>query len=133
MAKRNKLEPTIRSLVIKVCEELNQMDLTLCILDVGANIGLYTWEISKICPKIRILSFEPDPNNFELLQMTHEAGGLQNVKLYSFALSNESNEKDFRTPDELTSATGSFFDDETLDQTIPQGKSKKIKGRNKEP
>ena len=105
------------------------MDLTLCILDVGANIGLYTWEISKICPKIRILSFEPDPNNFELLQMTHEAGGLQNVKLYSFALSNECNEKDFRQ-DELTSATGSLsIDDKPWIEQYLKGNPKN-KGRN---
>ena len=92
--RKNKTEPVIRSLVIKVCEELNHLGLSRCVLDVGANVGLYTWEARF--SNLKILSIEPDPNNFELLQMTLEESGLQNVELYSFALSNECKEKDFR-------------------------------------
>ena len=59
--------------------------------------------------------------------MTNEAGGLQNVKLYSLALSNECNEEDFRQ-DELTSATGSLsIDDKPWIEQYLKGKSKKIK------
>ena len=124
---RNKLEPMIRSLVIGICEELNQLGLSRCVLDVGANVGLYTWEISKICPNLKILSFEPDPNNFELLQMTHEASGSKNIELYSFALSDQSIEKDFRQ-DELTSATGSLsINDKPWIEQYLKGTSKNIK------
>ena len=66
----------IRSLVIGICEELNQLVL----------LGAYLMLVQMWCstpgksqnlPQSKILSFEPDPNNFELLQMTHEASGLK--------------------------------------------------------
>ena len=59
----------------------------------GANIGLYTWEVASIAPELKIISFEPDPNNFELLKMTNKASGLKNVQLCPIALSNQSKER----------------------------------------
>ena len=38
------------------------------VFDVGANVGLYTWEVNKICPHRKILAFEPDPENIKLLK-----------------------------------------------------------------
>ena len=107
---RNKLEPGIRSLIIKICEELNIDKKNNFFFDVGANIGLYTWEVAKICPDFKIMVFEPDPNNIELLQITNGLSGSDRVKLCSFALSNKCQETDFEQ-DYLTSATGSIATD----------------------
>ena len=76
-----------------------------CFFDVGANIGLYTWEVSKICPHRKILAFEPDPENIKLLQKIHSAANLQNLEICKFALSNQKGEVLF-FQDSLTSATG---------------------------
>jgi tRNA G46 methylase TrmB len=49
--------------------------------DVGANVGLYVWEVAKVCPTRKILAIEPDPANFELLEMTQKEADLQNFEL----------------------------------------------------
>ena len=104
---RNKLEPGIRSLILKICKELTQDKKDHFFFDVGANIGLYTWEVAKICPDLKIMVFEPDPNNIELLQITNGLTGSDRIKLCSFALSNKCQETAFEQ-DYLTSATGSI-------------------------
>ena len=104
---RNKLEPGIRSLILKICKELTQDKKEHFFFDVGANIGLYTWEVAKICPDLKIMVFEPDPNNIELLQITNGLTGSDRIKLCSFALSNKCQETAFEQ-DYLTSATGSI-------------------------
>ena len=85
---KNKLEPNIRKLIIKICLELKLKNLPICFLDVGANVGLYSWEVHKLQTKLKIFSFEPDPMNLELLNMTCERNNLQNIKIYPIALSN---------------------------------------------
>jgi len=76
-----------------------------CFFDVGANIGLYSWEVSKICPHRNILAFEPDPENIKLLEKTLSSADLQNLEICKFALSNQNGEVLF-FQDSLTSATG---------------------------
>ena len=61
--------------------------------------------------------------------MTHEASGSQNVELYSFALSNECKEKDFRQ-DDLTSATGSLsIDDKPWIEQYLKATSRKLRSK----
>lgn len=43
-----------------------------CIIDVGANIGLFALFINTICPKARVLSVEPIPEIFEVLRANIE-------------------------------------------------------------
>ena len=73
--------------------------------DVGANVGLYSWKVNKICPHRKILAFEPDPENTKLLQKTLSAANLQNLEICKCALSNEVSKVLF-FQDSLTSATG---------------------------
>ncbi len=40
------------------------------ILDCGANIGLSALYFQRLYPKARIMAFEPDTHNFELLTKT---------------------------------------------------------------
>jgi FkbM family methyltransferase len=124
--KRAKLEPGLRTLINKICRKLNSTSKGSYFLDVGANIGLYTWQVARIAPELKIISFEPDPNNFELLKMTNEASGLKHVELCPVALSDQSKEREFNQ-DNLTSATGSLcLDDKPWIEQYLNGTSNKI-------
>ena len=103
--KKKGLEPGISQLVNKIVKELdNQMDQG-CFFDIGANVGLYTWEVREACPNRNILAFEPDPKNIKLLEKTLGEANLQNLEICQSALSNQAGEASF-FQDTLTSATG---------------------------
>lgn len=58
------------------------------VVDVGANIGYYTLLFARaVGPSGRVYAFEPEPNNFELLQTNVELNGYQNVVLENAAVS----------------------------------------------
>jgi len=57
------------------------------IVDVGANIGLFTIQAAQINPKARIAAFEPFPENFECLSRNAINLGLKNVTLHTNAVS----------------------------------------------
>ncbi len=60
----------------------------MTVLDIGANIGLYTAILGRgIGPAGRLFSFEPDPENFQYLSRTVSANGFQNVQLVPAAAS----------------------------------------------
>ena len=101
----NNLEPGIRRLVKNIAKELDVQNDQGCFFDVGANVGLYTWEVNKICRYRKILTFEPDPENIKLLEKTLSGANLQNLEIYKCALSNQVGEISF-FQDKLTSATG---------------------------
>jgi len=104
--RKTQSEPGISKLVTKIAKELdNQNDLGW-FFDVGANVGLYTWEVRDICPLRKILAFEPDPENIKLLEKTLSGANFQNVEICKCALSNQLAEVSF-FQDTLTSATGS--------------------------
>jgi iturin family lipopeptide synthetase A len=46
-----------------------------CIVDAGANIGLFTAFMSRLARNLRILSFEPNPAAFACLKANADAGG----------------------------------------------------------
>jgi|GEM_PF-1111634 len=48
-------------------------------VDVGANIGLFSFFMARIFPKSRIFAFEPHPVLFHCLQETNQFNGIQNV------------------------------------------------------
>ena len=103
--KKQGLEPGIVQLVNKIVKELdNQMDQGW-FFDIGANVGLYTWEVREACPTRNILAFEPDPENIKLLEKTLGEANLQNLEICQSALSNQTGEASF-FQDTLTSATG---------------------------
>jgi FkbM family methyltransferase len=57
------------------------------IVDIGANIGLFTIQAAQINPKARIAAFEPFPENFECLSRNAINLGLKNVTLHTYAVS----------------------------------------------
>ena len=57
-----------------------------CVVDIGANIGLFTLFIQQQCPKATIYSFEPAPHAFEKLK-SNAALYCQNANLFNCGLS----------------------------------------------
>ena len=108
--RRNKHEPVIRKLISKNLQRTESSKKNAWFFDVGANVGLYTWEVANICPNLKVMSFEPDPDNFELLKMTHSQSGSK-ILNYAHMLSDRSAEAVFNQ-DKLTSATGSLSSEE---------------------
>ena len=110
--KKQHLEPGIRVLITSLVQKLDEHKDEGWFFDVGANVGLYVWEVAKVCPTRKILAFEPDPANFELLEMTRKEADIQNLELCPDALSNQTDEVSF-SQDPLTSATGCIRGEET--------------------
>lgn len=59
------------------------------IIDVGANIGLFTLRASQIWPDARILAFEPNPTNFSALKRHVELNKLDEVTIFNEGLSDK--------------------------------------------
>ena len=58
------------------------------VVDVGANIGFYTLIFARLVGETgKVIAFEPDPDNFELLQRNVELNGYRNITLVRKALS----------------------------------------------
>lgn len=57
------------------------------VLDVGANVGIFTSHMAKLVgPRGRVHAFEPEPNNFRVLEETVSHRKLHNVSLHRTAL-----------------------------------------------
>ncbi|HEY6454237.1 MAG TPA: FkbM family methyltransferase [Steroidobacteraceae bacterium] len=62
-----------------------------CVLDIGANIGLYSLALSRAVGSTgRVIAFEPDPDNAVLLRKNLDANGCGNVTVIEDALGDES-------------------------------------------
>ena len=81
--------PSISKLVSRIAKKLDNQKVGGQFFDVVAIIGLYFCEVRKICPLRNILDFEPDPENFKLLEITQKETNLQNLKISNTALSNQ--------------------------------------------
>ena len=59
------------------------------VVDIGANIGIYTLLLSKYVGKNgKIFSFEPEPESFEILKKNILENNIENSKLENLAVSN---------------------------------------------
>lgn len=65
-----------------------------CVFDVGANIGLFTLFVGRMCKAPVIYAFEPIPPVFETLRINTILYGL-NVKLFDCGLASEAGSADF--------------------------------------
>ena len=59
------------------------------VLDVGAHVGLFAAYVGLRHPGVLIHSFEPFPDNFELLRENVERNRVSNVRIHNFALSGD--------------------------------------------
>jgi FkbM family methyltransferase len=80
-------------------EELNLIDL-------GANIGLFSLFVSPVCEKV--YSVEPTPSHFTLLQELVKLTGTKNIQPYNIAIGIEDGEAEFNIH-ERNSTMNSFI------------------------
>jgi len=65
-----------------------------CVLDVGANIGMFSMYVSRMCPEARIYAFEPIPAIFEKLS-ANLGRHVPRARLFRFGLSEHAHETTF--------------------------------------
>lgn len=63
------------------------------LLDVGANIGIMTYHMSKRFPNRTILSIEPMPSNIEVLMKIIEKYDLKNVEMIPMAVGDQEDQE----------------------------------------
>ena len=59
------------------------------VLDIGANIGIMTYHLSKELPQATIHSFEPIPDNLIVLKQIVRKFNLKNVEIHPIAIGNK--------------------------------------------
>ena len=74
------------------------------VIDIGAHIGFFTVRAARKANRGRVYSFEPAPQNFEMLQKNVSHNGLKNVTLINGAMSDRKEEKEFILYPESTGA-----------------------------
>jgi len=57
-----------------------------CILDVGANIGLFTVAAKQKAPDARLYAFEPIPDSFQILEKNVQLHGCSDAHLFNIAI-----------------------------------------------
>ena len=67
------------------------------IMDCGSHIGISILYFKYLYPNSKILGFEPDPDNFEILKKNIKANGLKKIALINKALSDTTGRKPFYT------------------------------------
>ncbi|MDD3679277.1 MAG: FkbM family methyltransferase [Candidatus Shapirobacteria bacterium] len=68
----------------------------MTVIDIGANIGIYTTEAARLVGKQgRVIAFEPEKYNFQLLTERVRKSGYKNITLENIALSNKKGEQTF--------------------------------------
>jgi FkbM family methyltransferase len=65
-----------------------------CVVDVGANIGLFSLLIARLCPSARVFSFEPIPPLFELLRINTQLYA-PHAQIFDVGLSDHSGTQTF--------------------------------------
>lgn len=76
------------------------------IIDCGANIGLSVIYCKEACPGARIVAFEPDDRNFDLLQVNISSFGYSNVLLRKEAVWIENTQLNFTGSGSMSSRIG---------------------------
>jgi FkbM family methyltransferase len=100
------------------CPDWLQADSLRCIMDLGSHIGLSTLQFKVHSPEARIHCYEPDPDNFRLLEAnTRELDG---VVLHQEAVGAVSGDSVFHTQPERRSA-GSLVEPRERTGTIEVG------------
>ena len=76
-----------------------------CVLDVGANIGMFTLFISQHYPDARVYAFEPISPVYEALRINAELYG-PNVKTFNYGLSDEAKQAAFAYYPQFSARSG---------------------------
>ena len=104
----NPTDPVISGALLFGVYESGELDLFekllrpgMTVVDVGANIGLYTALAAKgVGPTGRVLALEPDPESFDFLRRTVAGNGFGNVETCQLAASATTGDADlYSNPD----------------------------------
>jgi amino acid adenylation domain-containing protein/FkbM family methyltransferase len=87
-----------------------------CIVDAGANIGLFTVFASRVARNLRIISFEPNPAAYSCLKANAEAWG-SGVKCLPAGLSNENKTAEMTFFEGFSLLSG-FYADEATEREV---------------
>ena len=88
-----------------------------CIVDAGANIGLFTVFMSRLARDVRIVSFEPNPAAFACLKANAEASGAQ-VTCLPVGLSRENKTAELTFFEGLSLLSGFYADAATEREVV---------------
>ena len=80
------------------------------IIDVGAHVGYYTLFFAKsVGNNGRVVSFEPNPNNRNILKSNIERNGFNNVELRPEVASDRKGEVELYMPDDENTGNGTLY------------------------
>ncbi|MDD4347480.1 MAG: FkbM family methyltransferase [Opitutales bacterium] len=103
----------IRSIVQSMGSEIRGF------VDVGANAGFYSLAIAKLFPKVKVYSFEPVPQTFELLTRNIKINGLSDIVAFPLGLSDEPGKFTFHTyPSHSVAASRERLLDSVVSKTV---------------
>jgi FkbM family methyltransferase len=89
------------------------------VFDMGAHCGVSTYHLSKLVGSSgRVVCFEPDPINFEILNRNIERHGLTNVVAENAAISGEAGRLAFNSEGTIGSALVSLLGRESVGSTV---------------
>ncbi len=88
-----------------------------CVFDIGANIGLFALYVNSICGDVRLYSFEPNPDVFELLKANAALYG-NNINLFNCGLADEEKTADFTFFPGYSLLSGFHADGKTEKDTV---------------
>jgi FkbM family methyltransferase len=103
--KSSKIEPKMHRLFLLLIKKVKISHF----VDVGANIGVYTWMAKSADQALRVTAFEPDPGNFLCLESTIKNNHIDGVVLVNKAVSEISGSASLRL-DRLSGQTGSIIE-----------------------
>lgn len=81
-------------------------------IDIGAHIGYYSLLCASASPDCRIISLEPEPENFQILQKNISANNMKNISAYNIAVSDKTSKADFFIGPSGNSGDNRFFSDD---------------------
>lgn len=116
---RTRTKDEYRMSKIKSEDEILIRDLTSeltdgeVFFDIGSAIGLYAVAVAKICPGVDVVSFEPNPSNFSLLEENVDLNGVS-VETRQLALS-DSNQTASVTTENVTGSVQIVTDRQASD------------------
>ena len=88
-----------------------------CVLDVGANIGLFTVFANRVARDLRMISFEPNPVAFACLQVNAAAWGTA-VKCMPIGLSRDNNSAELTFFEGMSLLSGFYADASTEREVV---------------
>lgn len=97
-------------------DEIYKLNLTSpkYIIDCGSNIGLSILYLKKQFPECKVIGFEPDSNNFSLLQKNVNSYQLKDVELHKSAVWTENTKLNFANEGTMSSSISTESDKNTI-------------------